>query len=239
MFLNSRTIIVTGDYWKKVILKRSPDCETKIVVIPSATRSIVYERPKSTEAINILFLGVLGPQKGIPQLISALSRLPTSFPWTATLAGDGAVAQTRSAIDLAGLSSRILVPGWVGGQKLDALLRSATIFVLPSFSENLPVSVIEAFAYGIAVICTPVGALPEVVEHERTGLFVQPGDVSGLADALRRLAECTELRQRLGNNAKAEQMKRMEIASYVEQSCHLEWSRVKGGYWAASPSALI
>jgi glycosyltransferase involved in cell wall biosynthesis len=217
MFLNSRKIIVTGNYWKKVIVNRSPDCEEKIVVIPSATRSIVYERPKSTEAVNILFLGMLAPQKGIPQLISALSRLPKSFPWTATLAGDGAVAQTRSAIDLADLGSRVSVPGWVGGQKLDALLRSATIFVLPSFSENLPVSVIEAFAYGIAVICTPVGALPEIVEPERTGLFVQPGDVSGLAGALRRLAEDTELRQRLGHNAKAEQMKRMEIGSYVEQ----------------------
>jgi len=217
MFLHSRQIIVTGNYWKKVITDRSPGSEERTIIIPNATRSVTYTSPKSSEAINILFLGHHGPPKGIPQLISALSRLPSDLPWMATLAGNGLVDETRAAIERAGLGNRATVPGWVGPEAHDALLRAATIFVLPSFSENLPMAVIEAFAYGVAVICTPVGALPEIVNHGKTGLFVPPGDVDGLADALLRLAKDTELRHRLGMNAKAEHMTRLEIRHYMER----------------------
>ena len=217
MFAHSRQIIVTGDYWKKVITDRSPGTERKTIIIPNATRSVTYTSPKSSVAINILFLGDHGPPKGIPQLISALSRLPLDLPWIATLAGNGLVDETRAAIARAGLGNRVRVPGWVGPQPRDALLRAATIFVLPSLSENLPMAVIEAFAYGVAVICTPVGALPEIVKHGETGLFVPPGDVDRLADALLRLAKDAELRQRLGMNAKAEHMTRLEIRHYTER----------------------
>src|SRR5262249_31080471 len=146
-----------------------------------------------------------------------LSRLPLDLPWIATLAGNGLVDETRAAIARAGLGNRVRVPGWVGPQPRDALLRAATIFVLPSLSENLPMAVIEAFAYAVAVICTPVGALPEIVKHGETGLFVPPGDVDRLADALLRLAKDAELRQRLGMNAKAEHMTRLEIRHYTER----------------------
>ena len=89
--------------------------------------------------------------------------------------------------------------------------------MLPSFSEDLPMSVIEALAHGAAVVCTPVGALPELIEHERTGLIVEPGDVEGLASALGRLIGDPELRQRLGENGKTLHRTRLAIESCGER----------------------
>ena len=217
MFLRSQKIIVLGNYWKQVVSDRVPDCSAKIVIVPNATRTADFRDPNiMKQAANILFLGRLGPRKGVPELVRALASLGSKSGWRATLAGDGAVSDTRAAVERAGLGDRISVPGWVGPAQVEALLRAANILVLPSFSENLPMSVIEALAHGAAVVCTPVGALPEFIEHERTGLIVKPGDVEGLASALDRLIEDSDLRRRLGEAGKALHRTRLDIEVCAE-----------------------
>jgi glycosyltransferase involved in cell wall biosynthesis len=218
MFLRSQKIIVLGNYWKQVVSDRVPDCFAKIVIVPNATRTADFRDPNiMKQAANILFLGRLGPRKGVPELVRALASLGSKSGWRATLAGDGAVSDTRAAVERAGLGDRISVPGWVGPAQVEALLRAANILVLPSFSENLPMSVIEALAHGAAVVCTPVGALPELIEHERTGLIVEPGDVEGLASALGRLIDDPELRQRLGENGRTLHRTRLAIEICAER----------------------
>jgi glycosyltransferase involved in cell wall biosynthesis len=218
MFRKSQRIIVLGNHWKQVVSDRVSDCSGKIVIVPNATRMAISKTPKIVdEAANILFLGRLGPGKGVPQLVMALSRLGSKSGWRATLAGDGAVKETRAAVEQAGLADRISVPGWVDSARVDALLHAANILVLPSLSENLPMSVIEALAHGAAVICTPVGALPDIIEHERTGLFVKPGDVEGLASALGRLIEDPDLRWRLGEAGKALHRTRLDVEVCAER----------------------
>jgi glycosyltransferase involved in cell wall biosynthesis len=218
MFLRSQKIIVLGNHWKQMVSDRIPDCAGQVVIVPNATRIAIFKNPKiMDEEANILFLGRLGPEKGVPQLVMALASLGSTSGWRATLAGDGAVNDTRARVERAGLSDRISVPGWVDSVRVEALLRAANILVLPSTSENLPMSVIEALAHGAAVICTPVGALPDIIEHERTGLFVEPGDVEGLASALGRLIEGPDLRQRLGEAGKAFHRTRLDIEVCAER----------------------
>ncbi|MBR0795969.1 glycosyltransferase family 4 protein [Bradyrhizobium jicamae] len=218
MFLNSQGIVVLGCYWKKVVSDRLPACSGKAVIVPNATPTAVSNGPKvMREAANILFLGRLGPEKGVPELVAALARLGSNSRWRATLAGDGAVNDTRAAVVRAGLGDRTSVPGWVDSAQVETLLQEADILVLPSLSENLPMSVIEALAHGAAVICTPVGALPEIIEHERTGLIVKPGDVEGLASALGRLIEDPDFRRRLAENGKALHKGRLDIEVCAER----------------------
>jgi glycosyltransferase involved in cell wall biosynthesis len=201
-----------------MVSDRIPDCAGQVVIVPNATRIAIFKNPKiMDEEANILFLGRLGPEKGVPQLVMALASLGSTSGWRATLAGDGAVNDTRARVERAGLSDRISVPGWVDSVRVEALLRAANILVLPSTSENLPMSVIEALAHGAAVICTPVGALPDIIEHERTGLFVEPGDVEGLASALGRLIEGPDLRRRLGEAGKAFHRTRLDIEVCAER----------------------
>ena len=62
------------------------------------------------------------------------------------------------------------------------------MFVLPSDHEGLPMSLLEAMAWGLAPLCTPVGAIPELVQHEANGLLTAPHDPGALAAGLERLA---------------------------------------------------
>jgi glycosyltransferase involved in cell wall biosynthesis len=231
MFLNSQKIIVLGNYWKQVVSDRIPDCSGSVLIIPNATRTAILKNSKiMDEAANILFLGRLGPGKGVPQLVMALASLGSKSGWRATLAGDGAVNDTRAAVERAGLADRISVPGWVDSAGVEELLHAANILVLPSFSENLPMSVIEALAHGVAVICTPVGALPDIIDHEKTGLVVKPGDVEGLASALGRLIEDPDLRRRLGENGKALHRMRLSVEVCAERLVATWAESVQAGY---------
>jgi glycosyltransferase involved in cell wall biosynthesis len=100
---------------------------------------------------------------------------------------------------------------------VDDLLRRTDVLVLPSRAENLPMAILEAFARGIAVVATPVGAIPEVIDHDRNGLIVPVGDIVELADSLGRLIANRDLRHRLGTAARHDHAERYEIGRYVER----------------------
>jgi glycosyltransferase involved in cell wall biosynthesis len=80
-------------------------------------------------------------------------------------------------------------------------MQSLDLFVLPSFAEGTPNSVIEAMAAGLPVVATRVGGLPDLVT-DQTGILVDPGDAKALARALAQLANDRALRERMGHAAR-------------------------------------
>jgi glycosyltransferase involved in cell wall biosynthesis len=100
-----------------------------------------------------------------------------------------------------GIRSDIEYLGWVSGQAKEQELRRADIFILPSYVEGMPVSVLEAMAWGAAVVCTPVGGVPDMMEAERHGLWVDAGRPDQITKALDRLAADLSLRRRLADAA--------------------------------------
>ncbi|BAL79461.1 glycosyl transferase [Bradyrhizobium cosmicum] len=114
-----------------------------------------------------------------------------------------------------GIADRVKVPGWLDAEATKRVLRGSDVFVLPSFAENLPMSILEAFAYGLAVVATPVGAVADVIIDGTNGLLVPTGDVDALASALRRLIVDHRLRVALGVAAKADHASKYEIGVYV------------------------
>ena len=122
----------------------------------------------------------------------------------------------RAAGDRLGLSDRLTVRGWASPEMVVGLLASSHILALPSFEENLPMAVIEAFAAGLAVVTTPVGSIPDIVIPEETGLLVPPGDALALAGALGRLIDDAPLRERLSRNAQALHARHLSLDAYLE-----------------------
>ena len=118
-----------------------------------------------------------------------------------TLAGPGELPPRAAALLAA--HPQLEWVGWLGPEEKDELLRAAEIFVMPSRSEGLPMALLEAMAYGMAVLATDVGGIPEVVEPEVDGLLVTPSErPPEMADALRRLAADPDLRRRLADGAR-------------------------------------
>jgi glycogen(starch) synthase len=158
---------------------------------------------------EILFVGRLAPEKGIHELASAARGL------NLVVAGDGPL--------------RHLVPdalGFVPHAEVERLLAHAAVVVLPSHREGLPMVLLEAMAHGRAVVATPVGGIPSLVEGGVTGLLVPPGDADSLRDAIERLLADPDLRRRLGEAARAR----------VSELC--SWERVTEATLDAYASAL-
>jgi len=139
----------------------------------------------------------LSPLKGIKYLLQTLKMLRAEFGSSVHLwiAGSGgAERKLRLHSERLGVSSAVR---WLGHlSDLSQFYRSIDVFVLPSFSEGLPLVVLEAMAAGVPVVATRVGGVPEVIVDGYNGLLVDPGDSRGLAAAIARLLRDPGLRCR-------------------------------------------
>lgn len=219
MLAGCERIIVLGEFWADVMRDIDRNLGPKIRILPNATAAVSKraEPDRTDGVVRIAFLGQLGQRKGSADLLQALARLQELPRWKAVIAGDGAVAQTRRLVAELGLTDRVSVPGWISTEQRTALLEASDMLVLPSYAENLPMVILEAFAQGVPVISTPVGAIPEVLKPERNGLLVSPGDISGLAASIARLIQQPELRSSLGQAARRDHGDKFEIDGYLRR----------------------
>lgn len=207
-------VVVLGRDARRTVVELLRVPEDRVSILPNAVPLPVHGSNHAPGApVQILFLGQLSRRKGVHDLIEALDRPALrALNWQATIAGGGP-RQGEFEADLAktGIAQRVTLPGWVGRAETEHLLGTADILVLPSYAEGMAMSVLEGMAYGLCIVCTPVGALAEVIRPEDSGLLVEPGNVASLATALARAIEDTRLRERLGSAA-AEQF-RQEFAA--------------------------
>ena len=214
LFGTAGRVIVLGTMWRAMVLSRLPGLGPRVIIVPNAAPRPQLEHRGGGNLVHILFLGRVGDRKGVPQLGEALSRMQGDPGWRATIAGDGHVEAARTRAAELGLSSRVDLPGWIGPEGVAQLIADADIMVLPSFHENLPISIIEAMAAGLAIVATPVGAVEDIITNEVNGLLVTPGDVDALAGALSRLVADSALRQRLGDAARDVHRARLDMETY-------------------------
>jgi glycosyltransferase involved in cell wall biosynthesis len=215
MFAGAARIIVLGRTWRDLVMRRAPEAADRIAIVPNATPQPALPHRGGGDVPHILFLGRIGDRKGTPQLGEALNRMRDLPNWRATIAGDGNVEAARAKALELGLTDRVEIPGWVGPQQVAELIASADVLVLPSFAENLPLSIIEGMASGLAIVATPVGAVGDIISDGETGLLVEPGDVDGLTEALTRTVTDPELRQRLGAAALAFHREKLDVAPFT------------------------
>ena len=187
-----------------------------IEVVPNAAPAVPgFERVQTPGEVRCAYLGGFANQvKGGEVLVAALPAALASEPaLRLTLAGPGEPPADAAALTAA--EPRLEWAGWLGPGEKDALLRGAECFVMPSLSEGMPMALLEAMAYGMAIVATRAGGIPELVEDEVTGLLVEPGNPEALAAALGRLAADPELRQRLAGAARerAEALDADEVAA--------------------------
>lgn len=198
-------VVVLGEYWRRFAIAQLRVPEERVsIVYNGVPRPPAMARRQNRPCCEMLFLGMVWPEKGIGELLTALALVRGSgSDWHMTVAGIGELERYREQARALGIADRVDFPGWTDESATQELLERADIMVLPSHFECLPMAVIEAMAYGIAVIATPVGAVEEAIVDGETGLLVPVGDVTSLAEAIKRLTENPQLRGRLGANAQA------------------------------------
>lgn len=166
-------------------------------VIPEIDRDEAGERGRQ---ITVLYVGRFVPEKCVDRLIDAAKLCADAgVPLRVVLAGDGPLAASlhRHPAVLAGLD--VEFTGWLeDGPQLHKVFREADVYVQPSRAEGIPKVLVRAMAYGLPIVATEAGGIPDVVTDGKQGLLVPVGSTRGMADALVRLAADPSLRHRLG-----------------------------------------
>ncbi|HVO02092.1 MAG TPA: glycosyltransferase family 4 protein [Candidatus Cybelea sp.] len=217
MFHDARTVIVLGTVWRDFVTASFGIPASRILVLANASASRPPRAPEASPPL-ILFLGRLGTRKGVPVLLKALATLARSnLEWRAEIAGDGDAAPLRAEAERLGLSARVSFPGWLEEREAHQRLARAAALVLPSEAEGLPMAIVEAFAWGVPVIATPVGSIPDILNDGEQGLIVPVGDDQALARALERMIGDPELRHRLGANALARFRETLDFTPFLQR----------------------
>ena len=221
MFRRACHIVVLGHTWRRFVIDELHALPDKVEVIANSVFAPAENsRPVRNGVQHLLFTGRLGDRKGVPELLAALATPALAeLDWHATIAGDGDVARFREIAQRAGLGDRVAFPGWVDRPTVNRLLATATVFILPSYAEGLPMSVLEALAHGVPVVATPVGALPDFLSDGNSALLVPVGDAEALAQALAALIRDPALQERLSTGGHAVFRERFDIAKVARRFC--------------------
>ena len=197
-------IIVTGAITAKGLTDGGTAPRRIGVVTPGTTSRVTRARGSENLIPNLLCVGALIPRKGHLTLLKALSFV-ADRPWQLNCVGNlerspESVAAVRAEIKHLDLVQRVVLLGEVDNQQLHQLYRSSNIFVLASFWEGYGMAFSEALSYGLPIVATTAGAIPQTVTSG-AGLLIPPNDSPALGRALAAVLDDAHLRAQMANAA--------------------------------------
>lgn len=175
--------------------------------------------PDSESRPLIVCVARLHPVKNQELLLQACARLKADgIPFRCVLVGDGPTRQALiETITALGLASSVELAGAADQSEVLQWLKQATVAVLSSNSEGMPVSLMEAAACGLPSVATSVSGVPELIEDGITGYVVPPGDDAAMATALARILGDRNLAARMGEAARRRAVERFSIGLQVDR----------------------
>jgi glycosyltransferase involved in cell wall biosynthesis len=181
--------------------------EDSVAAIPPGFDAVLVQSARRSATKNtrptIVFSGRLHKWKGVYELLEVFSLLAHDYPqWDLHFVGDGpARVGLHERVRDKGLQERVVFWGRRPHDQAVRIVAGAEVFVLPSYIEVFPISLLEAMALGVPAIATDVGGVKDyMIEDGVTGLLIPPKDPKALRRALARLASSPELRRSLGEN---------------------------------------
>lgn len=218
VFSRASEVAVLGMGMVDTVVHAGADpARVRVVPNPVALPDAVPDRPEGIE-VPALFLGRLAQRKGASDLVRAVAGLQPEVQDRLRLRmfGDGPVEEVRALVDELGVGAAVSVRGWLSPDARDDELARAEVFILPSYNEGLPMALLEAMAWGVVPLVTPVGGIPAVVTDHGNGLLVTPGDTAAIAAALVELMADVALRSRLASAARVT-AEGHDVRSYVRE----------------------
>lgn len=200
-------IRVVANYWKEIILKIT-HTGSNIYVIPNGVKTSLFKHDniENSNKLDILFVGSMGQRKGILDLLTICPEIFDKHEKSRlVIVGDFEVEKDRLLIEqkIANLNKptqRVVFMGALSYDKLIEAYSSSFMFVLPSYNENFPMSILEAMSSGLPVISTSVGAIPEVIINMENGFVIKPGDLSSLKEKINILLSNKDLTENIRHN---------------------------------------
>ena len=155
--------------------------KTKNLVILSNIINYPFKaaRNSADTRITFLFLGLIGKDKGIFDLLNVIGKNKDKYDSRIKLliGGNGEVKRLNNLIIKYQLGETVEFMGWVSKEAKVSAFNNSDIYILPSYNEGMPVSILEAMSYGLAIISSNVGGIPEIVKNKVNGVLIEPGNL--------------------------------------------------------------
>ncbi|OCA87892.1 glycosyl transferase [Bacillus sp. FJAT-27225] len=174
-------IIALGREWKEYY---ESICNSRVLSLDNA----VFPKKinNNQEKVYITTMGVLSKRKGTYDLVEVASKVKGKIDrkYKFLLAGDGEIENVKKVIKEKNVEDMFVIPGWISDEnKIEGIYLKSIVYVLPSYNEGMPMSILEAMSYGLPIISTNVGSINSVVKDDN-GYIVNPGDTEALAQRL-------------------------------------------------------
>ena len=179
----SECIIVLSNRSKKFF---EQICKRKVICILPNSVTVENFEGKDYYNHNFLCLGRLGINKGTYDMLRVIPKLIPDYQdicfW---FAGDGEIEKCRQIVKENGIENNVIFPGWISGREKRDLLIRCSNYILPSHSEGMPMSILEAMSYKCLVISTNVGGIPEIIKSGENGFLIKAGDIFEIEKMIR------------------------------------------------------
>lgn len=195
LFGKADVVLVLSKYWQDELCRTFgfKDDKVKVLYNPCTTEVSNKVYPKRKQ---ILYAGTVNARKGYADMIKAFALIADRYPdWSIVFAGNGEIEEGKALASQLGIAKQTVFLGWVRGEEKDKAFKEASIFCLPSYAEGFPMGVLDAWAYGLPVITTPVGGIPDIAIDGKNCLLFNPGDVDILAKQMNKMMSSEELRK--------------------------------------------
>lgn len=194
-------VILLARKWQSLFNELYSDIKTPTTVVYNACEMVPRVSFDEKEKI-IIMVAYFNDNKAPDLLLKAWKKIHKEFPdWKVYMLGNGEVERFQGMAEKMGLRDDVIFTGYIIGKEKEQYFRKASILTMCSYEEGFPMVVLEAWTYGICVITTPVGGLPDVLEDGLNAQVFNFGDWEGLGKNLSMLIRDKE--------------KRIEIASYA------------------------
>ena len=197
----SDRIVTLSESWQKFFREISHCKEIEIVnnIVPEPIQINIVKDQK----FHLLFLGTITEAKGIYDLIQIFIQNKEQYQNRVVLhiGGNGEVAKLKLLIKENSLEDLVIYEGWISGNRKIELLNLADAFILPSYTEGMPVSILEAMSYKLPILSTTVGGIPEVVLNKENGILFNPGDTNSIVAAINYLQDNKNVARLMGDNS--------------------------------------
>lgn len=201
LFGKADAVLVLSKYWQDEIDKTFGYGSDKVKVLYNPCTTEVSDKtyPKKKE---ILYAGTVNARKGYADMIKAFAKVADKHrDWRIVFAGNGEIEEGKELASQLGIIEQTIFLGWVRGEAKDRAFKEASVFCLPSYAEGFPMGVLDAWAYGLPVITTPVGGIPDIAVDGQNCLLFKPGDVDKLAEQMDKMIDSEELRKNVAKNS--------------------------------------
>jgi len=183
---NSSALVVLSERWNDFFEANFKIRKLIVIKNPVEHHPPISVQPSADGVLTFLFLGRIADHKGIFDLVDILIKEQKCLRGRCRflIGGNHEVERLNKEIAEGGISDIAEYIGWVQNDDKQAAFAMCDYFILPTYEEGMPMTILEAFSYGKPVITTPVGSIPEVVTHNKNGILFNPGDKEALTKIL-------------------------------------------------------